>query len=164
MGRFISQDPAGFTGSGSNLYWYAFSDPFAWKDPSGRCFIWEACIPDPVKELENNVHTVGHWITGAPAVASEAAEGVESVESSIGNDVKGFFEIHSHTESCSSRLATINLLTGCPEEETGSPEDGEQPYEKQDPGIPTFPIDPQHPIPSVPRFPVMPPEPEPVIP
>ncbi len=36
MGRFISQDPAGFKGSGANLYWYANGDPVDFTDPSGE--------------------------------------------------------------------------------------------------------------------------------
>jgi RHS repeat-associated protein len=36
QGRFISQDPAGFEGSGSNLYWYANSDPVDYVDPTGE--------------------------------------------------------------------------------------------------------------------------------
>jgi RHS repeat-associated protein len=34
--RFISQDPSGFNGSGSNLYWYANGDPLDFIDPSGE--------------------------------------------------------------------------------------------------------------------------------
>ncbi len=34
--RFISPDPAGFSGSGSNLYWYASGDPLDFSDPLGE--------------------------------------------------------------------------------------------------------------------------------
>jgi RHS repeat-associated protein len=37
MGRFISQDPAGFAGGGANLYWYAHGNPVDLTDPSGEC-------------------------------------------------------------------------------------------------------------------------------
>src|SRR6266542_2416735 len=36
-GRFISRDPAGFGGGGTNLYEYAFSDPVNIADPNGDC-------------------------------------------------------------------------------------------------------------------------------
>lgn len=36
-GRFISEDPAGFAGSGPNLYEYADDDPIDRNDPSGLC-------------------------------------------------------------------------------------------------------------------------------
>ncbi|MGA9127581.1 MAG: RHS repeat-associated core domain-containing protein, partial [Terracidiphilus sp.] len=34
-GRFISEDPAGFAGSGPNLYAYAYDSPLVFVDPSG---------------------------------------------------------------------------------------------------------------------------------
>jgi len=36
MGRFVSQDPAGFAGSGANSYWYGNGDPIDFIDPSGE--------------------------------------------------------------------------------------------------------------------------------
>lgn len=45
------------------------------------------------------------------------------------------------------------------EEEEGSLE-----FEENESGVPTFPIDPQHPVPVEPRVPLSPLEPEPVIP
>ena len=36
-GRFLSEDPAGFAGSGPNLYEYAGDDPIDRNDPSGLC-------------------------------------------------------------------------------------------------------------------------------
>jgi RHS repeat-associated protein len=35
LGRFVSQDPLGFAGSGPNLYAYAGNDPVDFRDPSG---------------------------------------------------------------------------------------------------------------------------------
>jgi RHS repeat-associated protein len=48
--RFISQDPAGFSGSGPNLYWYAGADPVDFTDPSGE--------------------SIGDWSGGAPGTNS----------------------------------------------------------------------------------------------
>ncbi len=48
--RFISQDPAGFSGSGSNLYWYANADSVDFSDPSGE--------------------SIGDWPGGGPSTSS----------------------------------------------------------------------------------------------
>ena len=36
-GRFLSEDPIGFAGSGPNLYAYANENPLRFTDPSGMC-------------------------------------------------------------------------------------------------------------------------------
>ncbi len=150
-GRFISRDPAGFNGSGSNLYWYTFSDPLDFTDPSGECAPWELCIPNPITTTEDAAHKIGNWVSNAPGAASKAAELVEGVENEVGH----FFEIHTHPQPCPGLMADINPLTGCPEVEHHPHSPDPEP-----PDItPIMPIDPQHPVPvepSVPRIPIRP--------
>lgn len=67
---------------------------------------------------------------------------------------------HLHTgggsRKCEKRfIASTTSFFPC-EEEEGSLE-----FEENESGVPTFPIDPQHPVPRVPLSPL---EPEPVIP
>lgn len=76
LARFISQDPAGFEGSGPNLYGYVGGNPLDFTDPSGRCF--PACMPsfNPMGPLEDLVDDatdqVGDWASDAPGVISSA--------------------------------------------------------------------------------------------
>ena len=72
FGRFISEDPAGFVGSGPNLFWYANGDPLNLIDPSGECF---PCIPDfnPIAPLEELADRIGDWVSDAPGVVREVA-------------------------------------------------------------------------------------------
>ncbi|MBS1891499.1 MAG: carboxypeptidase regulatory-like domain-containing protein, partial [Actinobacteria bacterium] len=76
QGRFISQDPIGFAGSGTNLYLYAGGDPLDATDWSGLC---EFCIsiPDPVQLGEDVVSTVGEAVTEAEELASAAVGNFE---------------------------------------------------------------------------------------
>jgi len=37
LGRFISEDPAGFAGGDTNLYAYVLNNPTNYRDPSGKC-------------------------------------------------------------------------------------------------------------------------------
>jgi len=68
-GRFVSQDPMGFAGSGPNLYWYAYSDSVDFTDPSGECIPF--CPPNPIDVVEDGIHKVGEWVSGAPGVISK---------------------------------------------------------------------------------------------
>lgn len=54
-GRFLSQDPAGFEGSGANLYWYANGDPVDFVDPSGE---------------SGGSPRIGNWPGGGPGTDS----------------------------------------------------------------------------------------------
>jgi hypothetical protein len=51
MGRFLSRDPLGMSGSGPNLYWYG-NEPLLFTDPTGKCAV---CIdvPNPVTAIED---------------------------------------------------------------------------------------------------------------
>jgi RHS repeat-associated protein len=49
-GRFLSEDPLGFLGGGSNLYWYASNNPISIRDPFGLCSTLPPLppLPDPI--------------------------------------------------------------------------------------------------------------------
>jgi RHS repeat-associated protein len=78
-GRFTSQDPAGFEGSGSNLYSYVGNDPLDFTDPGGECFV---CVPNPLAPVEEVVSgavdgatdQVGDWVSDAASVLSETLD------------------------------------------------------------------------------------------
>ncbi|HET7416061.1 MAG TPA: RHS repeat-associated core domain-containing protein [Solirubrobacterales bacterium] len=83
-GRFISQDPAGFVGSGTNLYGYVENDPLDFVDPMGEFSVGPVSIdiPDPIggleqlgggalNNLEESANQVGSWVSDAPGVLSE---------------------------------------------------------------------------------------------
>jgi RHS repeat-associated protein len=89
-GRFISQDPAGFEGGGTDLYSYAYSDPLDFVDPQGKSG-FAISIPDPgdiakamYEEAKAGVNQVGDWVSDGPAAASAAAEWVEGAEGATG--------------------------------------------------------------------------------
>jgi RHS repeat-associated protein len=71
--RFISSDPVGFNGGGSNLYEYAYGNPLDFTDPSGECVM---CIPgfNPVAPVEDAADQIGKWVSDAPGVASEVGD------------------------------------------------------------------------------------------
>ena len=52
--RFISPDPAGFGGSGSNLYNYVGGNPLDFTDPAGE-YPWGVQWPDPVGAIEDAI-------------------------------------------------------------------------------------------------------------
>jgi RHS repeat-associated protein len=50
LGRFISEDPMGFAGSGPNFYAYVGDDPIRFRDPNGlsrECPIPSMCLGEP---------------------------------------------------------------------------------------------------------------------
>ncbi len=73
FGRFISRDPAGFEGSGANLYWYVNDNPLDFTDPSGECVV---CIPsfNPIAPLEDAADQIGDWVSDAPGVLSDVGD------------------------------------------------------------------------------------------
>jgi RHS repeat-associated protein len=90
-GRFISPDPAGFAGSGTDLYWYGYGDPVDVIDPSGELSI-SISIPDPIASVEHAVSSVanqvGNWVSEASAVVSEVWDTVGSyVNSCLSNAI-----------------------------------------------------------------------------
>jgi RHS repeat-associated protein len=65
QGRFISRDPAGFAGSGSNLYRYVGDDPLDFTDPSGEDGV---PVPNPTeikRGLEEGISKIGGTIKDA---------------------------------------------------------------------------------------------------
>jgi RHS repeat-associated protein len=72
LARFISQDPAGFAGSGTNLYWYANGDPLDFTDPSGEISINPGAWAGGIREsLEDTAGGIGRWVSDAPGVLSD---------------------------------------------------------------------------------------------
>jgi RHS repeat-associated protein len=64
LGRFISQDPTGFAGSGSNLYRYVGDNPLDLTDPSGKD---GAPVPSPAEiehGFEEGINKIGGAIGG----------------------------------------------------------------------------------------------------
>ena len=83
-GRFISQDPKGFAGSGANLYQYTLGDPINFTDPTGR-------------DILGDIEEAGEWawehktqiaeVTGATAcvfVSAGTCAGAALVVFSVG--------------------------------------------------------------------------------
>jgi len=79
--RFISQDPAGFEGSGPNLYGYVGGSPLDLVDPTGEIG-FSISIPDPIDigqnllggaadNLQESANQIGDWVSDAPGVVSE---------------------------------------------------------------------------------------------
>lgn len=66
IGRFLSEDPLGFVGSGPNLYAYAGNDPVDFNDPFGLTpasngnFLWNwltGYLPDTMHYTGNDIET-----------------------------------------------------------------------------------------------------------
>jgi RHS repeat-associated protein len=78
MERFVSQDPAGFAGSGSNLYWYTNNDPLDFTDPSGLVSIGGVNLGLPNIDLPGinpfESPSIGRWVSEAPGVLSETLD------------------------------------------------------------------------------------------
>jgi len=60
LGRFISEDPAGFDGGNLNLYAYVFDNPVNFTDPSGKCpWCVIAAIGAGFGAAEAAIHDIG---------------------------------------------------------------------------------------------------------
>ena len=72
--RFISQDPAGFAGSETNLYWYVNGNPLDFTDPTGEVLISPSSWGNAIKEgVRSIVSKIGNWPSNAPGVSSDTA-------------------------------------------------------------------------------------------
>ena len=79
-GRFISADPAGAAGSGTNLYQYAGGDPVDYSDPSGLFIapIVGGCLiggltKDLIGALAGRKHSLGDFASGFLTGCAEGA-------------------------------------------------------------------------------------------
>jgi RHS repeat-associated protein len=140
LGRFISQDPAGFAGSGPNLYWYANDNPLDFTDPTGE-FSPSVLFPNPFEEVENVADDVRDKIGDS----LDEAQGVASDVLSIEEDPYAFCELEGMTETLEPIYRETPL---CPYEGADAPEEAPPTLV---PGA-----NPQHPVPVEPSFPRVP--------
>ena len=113
LGRFLSQDPAGFMGGSTNPYLYAMGDPVNFSDPNGDCPICAIAIAGIISgaigvgmgylgaKMSGRKYTLGDGIKdfliwGAIGAATEglglALRGGAAAESvwGLGNSARGF--------------------------------------------------------------------------
>ena len=77
-GRFLSEDPAGFVGSGANPYWYAGDNPVNATDPSGEILpLIAACGVGAIFGIVSDLifNAVGHRKTNLGDLAGAAVGG-----------------------------------------------------------------------------------------
>jgi hypothetical protein len=76
-GRFVSKDPAGFSGGDVNLYAYVGNNPIIWVDPEG----------------------LFHYKPGVPAAGPQVETGLRCMDSCIGTDlgISGGGETSGHS-------------------------------------------------------------------
>jgi RHS repeat-associated protein len=99
--RFISQDPSGFNGSGSNLYWYANGDPLDFIDPSGEF------------GTIHGLTSVGQPTSQSPGAISTLVGGVETyIFMAVGGDPDFLRRVRAlpHGKQGHVRLATKDEL------------------------------------------------------
>lgn len=61
VGRFVSEDPIGFSGGDVNLYAYVHSNPVRWVDPLG---LYIGQYPPPPPGYDPNSWSSGQWDNG----------------------------------------------------------------------------------------------------
>jgi RHS repeat-associated protein len=73
-GRFVSEDPIGFAGSGPNFYAYVENDPANHRDPFGLCQANNSAPPPCILYFFKQVYN--HANPFSPDISTAAGEGV----------------------------------------------------------------------------------------
>jgi RHS repeat-associated protein len=148
LGAFASEDPVlGHLGIGisSNRYPYAWDNPSTRTDLNGK----DALLGTPIC-----------LINCAPEAPKEIADRAKDFVKAVKNVISHIHIGGGRRECEKSPIVSTSPFFPC-EEGEGSLE-----FEENEPGVPTFPIDPQHPVPVEPDFPTdpAPMSPEPIYP
>jgi RHS repeat-associated protein len=83
-GRYMSEDPTGFSAGDANLYRYVFNDPVNLVDPTGEVIGWGSVVPMLAMGANPNANTSGFlseyrhyfyndWISWIPALGNAIA-------------------------------------------------------------------------------------------
>ncbi len=123
LGRFISQDPAGFLGSGINLYAYVGDDPVNSADPVGMAAVKDSYYsfinPEFISGVFNFAYGVTKVVAGTALLIGGFAADLTVVGAPIGigsdllggyNLVTGIFRLNSAVNQISG---AINQPTVC---------------------------------------------------